>query len=98
MVYKWKLQKSITKSYRCPECSGSYPLEEFSLKEDLCLTCLYPQASGKRILHLNFDYGDPKNISDERILLDNLPNISEKQGPVAAKSLDRYKNRKLYKS
>lgn len=89
--------KGITSGNRCPSCKGLYSDDEYSFTEDLCFSCLYPQVSSKRPAEMSHDYGDARNETSERWMLDNLLKIPEKQSKASVKAYNKYKNKKLYK-
>ena len=90
----WKRMKGIVEDFTCPKCHRVVQSDDYDEMEDLCHYCLFPEmAVGLPVLVDEF--GNP--TTPERQLLDNLDYTPEKQGKKAKESLNRYKNRKLYK-
>lgn len=94
----WRLAKGLVREMnQCSRCHSEVSLEDFSLEDDMCLFCLFPEASGRRPVPMSYATGDPKNVTAERVLLDELDYIPEKQSKAAKKAYDSFKNRNIYK-
>lgn len=94
----WRRAKGLIKATnQCPRCHGEYSDDEYSIEDDECLFCLFPETSGRRPVPMNHTYGVPKNETDERKLLDDLEYVPEKQSKASKKAYNNYKNRKYYK-
>ena len=65
--------------YQCSKCHAWFNKDEFSLEDDMCDYCLFPEIEKGRPKDISRKYGDPKNVTKERELLDNLQYIPEKQ-------------------
>jgi len=81
----------------CSKCGLTFSPDEFNYDEDLCNSCLFPEMARSLPIELSYAEGEGKNVTTDRKLLDNLDYTPERQSEKAEKSLNKYKNRKLYK-
>jgi len=101
MTYNWMRSKGMAKVTRCPKCHGEFPDDEYDFEEDLCTWCVFPEVLRKAPAEKDKTSG--ANITQERLLLDNLDEVVEKQSKAAKKKMDGFKeksylkNRKAYK-
>jgi len=68
----WKRMKGILGDLVCSKCGGRFHDNEFDEQEDMCHYCLFDGVSGAMPVGINHRYGDERNITPERELLDNL--------------------------
>lgn len=94
---KWKRSIGLSDKYSCYKCGGSFTKDEFDIEEDICTFCLFPEAAKGKSAEIGYEYGDAKNKTNQRAMLDNLDYIPEKQSKQAKEAYTKYKNRNLYK-
>lgn len=92
----WRRMKGMGNDrFECPSCHVTVPEDEFSLEDDLCLLCLFPETSDKRPVERN---EDGLNETSERKILDNLDYIPEKQSESSQKAFKSFKMRNYAKN
>ena len=96
MTYSWKRNKGIINENNCPKCHGCYPDDEYEFDDDLCTWCLFPEALKKAPSEKDKVTGI--NVTQERLLLDNLDEVVEKQSKAAKKKMDSYKQKSYLKN
>lgn len=95
---RWQLMKGIIPpTCHCDVCNTEYPVEEFDLEEDQCLYCLFPETAKSLPVPFVREDGVPRNVTNQRLLLDELEYIPEVQSEAARKSFNRFKERKYVK-
>lgn len=71
--------KGILGDITCPECGRRVHDKEFDEYEDVCIYCLYEGIAVSLPVKINHRYGDERNTTAERELLDNLEHIPIKK-------------------
>lgn len=91
MIMGWRRMKGMGNDmFECPGCHATRLEEEYSLEDDLCLLCLFPEASDRRPADINTD---GVNETNERKILDNLDYIPEKQSESSQEAFKSFKMR-----